>query len=116
MAVPKIDAFRFGHIVIDGQLHNRDVIILPDQVVGGWWRREGHALYADDLKPVFDAAPEILIVGQGVNGRLLTTQEVRTAVQAAGIGLIALPTEQACQVYNKMRGEGSVAAALHLTC
>jgi len=44
------------------------------------------------------------------------TSETRHALQAAGIELIARPTEEACQTYNRLRERQTVAAALHLTC
>jgi hypothetical protein len=102
--------------VIDGQVHNKDVIILPDRVIGGWWRKEGHALHPDDLEAVFEAVPQVLVVGQGASSRIQVTQETRPAVQAAGIELVALPTQKAVETYNAMRGERAIAAALHLTC
>ena len=116
MTAPRIDSFRSGHIVIDGQIHNKDVIIMPDLVIGGWWRREGHALHPDDLQAVLEAAPQTLVVGQGTSGLMRVTAETRQALQTAGIELVAQPTDQACQTYNRMRKEQTVAAALHLTC
>jgi hypothetical protein len=116
MAGPHIDSYRFGHIVIDGQPYARDVIILPDRVLGGWWRREGHALHPDDLEQVFQAGPEVLIVGQGANGRMRVTRETRRALQEAGIRLIACPTEEACRTFNSLYQEQATAAALHLAC
>lgn len=116
MTTPHIESYQFGHIVIDGQSHDRDVIILPDRVLGGWWRKEGHALHTEDLEPVFRARPEVLIVGQGAYGRMRITPDTRRALTAASIELIALPTEKACQVYSTMREEKATAAALHLTC
>lgn len=116
MTAPRVESFRFGHIVIDGQAHRKDVIILPDRVIGGWWRKEGHALHPDDLQAVLQAAPQALVVGQGTDGMLRVNAETRQALQAAGIELIAQPTDLACQTYNRLREEQSVAAALHLTC
>ena len=116
MKVPQIESYRFGHIVIDGQLYTRDVILLADRVIPNWWRKEGHALYPEDLDAVFEAAPEVLIVGQGKPGRLRVNLETERALHAAGIELVALPTEKACHAYNERRERQSVAAALHLTC
>jgi hypothetical protein len=115
MSTPYIESYRFGRIVIDGESHDRDVILLPDRVLRGWWRKEGHVLHPDDLKPVFDAAPEVLVVGQGAHGRMRVTSETRAALRKAGIELIILSTEEACETYNRAR-EKRVAAALHLTC
>jgi hypothetical protein len=112
----KIESYRFGRIVIEGQVHHKDVIILPDRVIGGWWRKEGHALHPEDLEAVFEAAPEVLVVGQGAYGRMRVTDETEQALQDAGIKLIALPSEEAAETYNRLRGERAVAAALHLTC
>jgi hypothetical protein len=116
MTPPQIESYRFGQIIVDGQAHERDLIILPDRVLGGWWRQEGHALHPDDLAAVFEAAPDVLVVGQGAYGAMQVTAETRQALQAAGIELVASPTEKACQSYNSLREERAVAAALHLTC
>jgi len=116
MSTPQIESYRFGRIVIDGQAHTQDVIILPDRVIGDWWRQEGHRLNPDDLDAVFEAAPETLIVGQGTFGRMRVTQAAERALQAASIELIALPTGDAGEAYNRLRTRRSVAAALHLTC
>lgn len=111
-----IDAYRFGQIVIDGTPHHRDVIILPDRVIAGWWRKEGHTLHPKDLESVFEAAPEVLVVGQGAHGLMRITQEAELALHDAGIELIALPTGQAVETYNRLRDQRAVAVALHLTC
>ena len=114
--MPHIESYRFGYIRVDGQAHDRDVIILPDRVIGGWWRKEGHALHPEDLEAVFEAAPQVLIVGQGAYGKMRVTPETRQALSAAGIELVAAPTEEACQTYNTLRERRVVSAALHLTC
>jgi hypothetical protein len=112
----KIESYRFGRIVIDGQTHNKDVIILPERVIGGWWRKEGHILHPEDLEVVFEAAPEVLIVGQGASGLMRVAKETEQALRDAGIELIALPTGQAVEAYNRLREERVTATALHLTC
>lgn len=112
----KIESYQFGRIVIDGKAHHKDVIILPDRVISGWWRKEGHALHPQDLEAVLEAAPEVLVVGQGASGLMRVTPETEQALHAAGIELIALPTGRAVETYNRLRGERAVAAALHLTC
>lgn len=126
MSVPEIQSYHFGHIVIDGETHTKDVIILPDRVIGSWWRQEGHALHLGDLADIVELcgstvapsgiSPQVLIVGQGAHGRMRITSETQQALQAAGIQLIAQPTEEACRTYNDLRERRTVAAALHLTC
>ncbi len=116
MTAPRIESYHFGQIVIDGRPHKQDVIILPDRVLGGWWRQEGHVLHPEDLTAVFGAAPDVLVVGRGANSRMRVTTETRRALQAAGIELVALSTAEACETYNALREGRAVAAALHLTC
>lgn len=116
MVAPRIESYQFGHIVIDGQRHDRDVIILPDRVLGNWWRGEGHALQPEDLAPVLAASPEVLIVGKGAYSRMRVTSATFRALEAANIELVALATEDACKRYNAARDKKDAAAALHLTC
>ena len=113
---PAIEHYRFGAITVDGQRHTRDLIILPEHIVAGWWRKEGHALHPDDLTAVFEAAPEVLVVGTGAYGMMRVTEETRRALETSGIRLIAAPTAEAVKTYNELREETRVAAALHLTC
>ena len=113
---PAIDHYRFGAITVGGQRHTRDLIILPERVIVGWWRKEGHALYPDDLTAVLEAAPEVLVVGTGAYGMMRVTEETRWALKAAGIHLVVAPTAEAVKTYNDLREKARVAVALHLTC
>lgn len=116
MTAPQIESYRFGQIVIDAQTYTQDLIILPEGVSSGWWRQEGHALHPADLDTVFEAEPDLLVVGQGADGLMRVTPEAFQALQDAGIELIALPSDEACQAYNRLCTERRVVAALHLTC
>jgi hypothetical protein len=116
MGIPHIDSYEFGKIVIDGQLHTKDVILLPDQVIGGWRRQEGHLLHLTDLENVLTADLTQLVVGQGAYSRMRVAAEVEDALFARGIKLIKLSTNEACQEYNRRSKYEVVAAALHLTC
>ena len=116
MDKPEIEGYRFGRIVVDGETYTNDLIILPGEILSGWWRKEGHSLHPEDLDAVFEAGPELLIVGQGANGRMQVPDETKQAIRERGIELIAQQTETACDTYNEMRDQRLVAAALHLTC
>ena len=116
MAAPKINTYEFGRIVIDEQEYSRDVIILPEGVLSNWWRKEGHSLSIEDLPAVLAASPEVLVIGQGADNRMLAPMETRLALEAAGMELIVTSTENACKVYNDLREQKRVSAALHLTC
>jgi hypothetical protein len=116
MAVPKIESYRFGEIIIDGRRYSNDVIIYPDRVDGHWWREEGHSLVPEDVWEVLQTPPEVFVIGQGSSGRMDVSAETRSKLQDAGIEVIAEATERACETYNRLRAKRRVVAALHLTC
>jgi hypothetical protein len=111
-----IDSYDFGRIVIDGKHYNSDLIVFPDKVRDGWWRKEGHRLYVEDLKDVLEAKPEVLVVGTGYYGLMTVPSETRKHVESEGIELIAQKTTEACKTFNRLVKSRKVVAALHLTC
>jgi len=116
MSRPHIDSYAFGYIIIDGETYEADLILLPDRIVEGWWRDEGHLLQTADLENVFDAEPDLLVVGQGAYGRMRIADQVRRAAKEANIELVALPTDEAVERYNALPEDQRAVAALHLTC
>jgi hypothetical protein len=111
----RIEHYEFGRIVIDGQEERRDLIILPDRVVRNWWRQDGHALVLEDLDEVLDDLPEHLVIGTGAHGRLRPDQHTIRRLEARGVTVESLPTDQAVCRYGELEPARS-AAALHLTC
>jgi hypothetical protein len=110
-----IHDYRFGHIIIDGQEHTKDVIILPDRVVPNWWRKDGHSLVLDDLAEVIQDLPQTLIVGSGAYGRMKPDPETVDELRGRGITIEILETEDAVKRYREL-APSDTAAALHLTC
>lgn len=113
---PRITHYDFGTITIDGETYRSDVIILPDRVVAGWWRRDGHSLVLDDLGDVMADPPATLIVGTGAYGAMSVPSQTIAALEDLGIDVIAQPTREAVATYGRLSPAGRVAAGLHLTC
>lgn len=111
-----IESYHFGQITIDGNKYSRDVIIFPDRVKEGWWRREGHRLSLEDLQEVFEFKPEVLVIGTGYSGLMKVPQDVRDYVTTKNIELVVENTRRACQTYNRLCQSKKVLAAFHLTC
>ncbi len=111
-----IDTYRFGRITIDGKTYRSDVLVYPGRVDEGWWRRDGHHLYPDDLDQVLRARPDTLVVGTGYFGRMQIDPAVEEAMKGKGIAVIACRTKEACAEYNRLQSCRNVIAALHLTC
>lgn len=113
----RIEDYSFGTIRIDGQKYQQDVIVYPDRVDSGWWRKEGHRLQLEDISGVLVAPPQTLVVGQGEPGKMKVDKRVAEELERLNVRLIAAPTRVACDRFNKLAEEGKhVVAALHLTC
>jgi len=111
-----ITSYRFGAIVIKGKQYTSDVIIYPEKIDDGWWRKEGHLLFPQDLEKVVKEKPEILIVGTGSPGLMKVPSATLEWIQSKGIDVIVKPTEVACQIYNQLYQSKKTIAVLHLTC
>jgi hypothetical protein len=113
--VARLQDYSFGRIVVDGEEHDRDLIVLPDRVVANWWRRDGHSLALEDLREVEDELPEKLILGTGAYGQLRPPAAVLEELERRGIDVEVLHTDNAVRRYGEL-DEHRTAAALHLTC
>lgn len=114
-----IDSYDFGSIVIDGKRYVSDVIVFPEMVIDGWWRKVGHCLYVEDLKEVIsrEPKPRVLVIGTGYYGRVKISSEVEMILKTYGVELIAQPTMEACRTFNEILKSGKrVVGAFHLTC
>jgi hypothetical protein len=111
----RVEGYRFGRIVVDGEEQTRDVIILPGRVFPNWWREEGHALVLDDLGAVLDDLPERLIVGTGASGQMRPDPETLEALGRRGIDVVVARTDEAVRLFADA-DPATTAAALHLTC
>ena len=112
-----IESYDFGSITIGGRRYTSDVIVLPDRVIDGWWRREGHAVCLEDLEEALKAEPEVLVIGTGYYGLVRVPDDVKRALRERGVEVVVEPTRRACEVFNKLLSERRrVVAALHLTC
>lgn len=114
-----IESYKFGSIVLDGKEYTSDVIVLPTKVIDNWWRKEGHMLYMEDLKEIIEqkSKPEVLVVGTGYYGIMKISPEVENTLKSQKIELVAQPTKEACQTFNKLlKSNRRIVGAFHLTC
>jgi len=112
-----IDSYDFGQIVIDGRRYTSDVIVFRDRVRDGWWRKEGHRLYVEDIEEaVEEEKPELFVVGTGYSGLMRVLPETESYLKSKGIELIVQSTREACKTFNRLVKSKKVMGALHLTC
>ena len=112
-----IEQYSAGRIRINGINYENDVKIIKGKVRPEWWRKRGHRIGEEDIKDVFDATPDILVVGTGYAENVRISSEVAVKAEARSIELIAEATPQAVKTFNRLLSEGkSVSGAFHLTC
>jgi hypothetical protein len=113
--MPRIEEYRFGHLVVDGEEQTRDVIVLPERVLANWWRADGHRLVLADLEDVIEELPERLVVGTGAYGQMRADPEAVEQLRQRGVEVESLPTDEAVRRYCEL-DPLRTAATLHLTC
>jgi hypothetical protein len=113
----KIESYGYGMMTVEGKEYRDDLILFPDRVRSGWWRKEGHTLRIEDLKEVLNYKPEVLVVGKGTDGMMYIPLTTRLALMDKHVELIAKDTFKAVQFYNEQIAMGRDAVgAFHLTC
>ena len=112
-----IESYDFGRMVVDGKEYTSDLIVSPNWVKDGWWRKHGHRLAIEDLEEIIEKRPEVLVVGTGYSGLLKVPGETKRHIEEQGIELVVQPTREAYEAYNALIRSGrQVVAAFHLTC
>jgi hypothetical protein len=111
-----IENYAFGSIMIDGKEYTYDIKIVDGKILP-WKYKEHHTVLIEDLAELIKAKPELIIVGTGAYGIVKVLPDVKRSLEAKNIALICLPTDEACDEYNKaFESKRRVAAILHSTC
>lgn len=113
-----IQQYREGSFMqIDDTRYHSDLKIIDGRVQARWWRDQGHRLQTGDVDDILAAQPKTLVIGTGYAGNLRVPDDVRSAIEARGIEVIAEKTAGATDIFNRLQAEGKrVAGAFHLTC
>ena len=112
----KIDSYKFGGMVIDGQQYTADLIIFADYVKADWWREQGHLLQPEDLVGIDLAKIQKLIVGQGKPGLMKVAKSIKELCEKNQVELISTSSKKAVDIYNSIADKSSAVALFHLTC
>ena len=113
-----IDQYTTGsHMTVKGTKYRQDLKIIRGEVIGNWWRQQGHHLVVRDIDDILTARPQILVIGTGYAGNMRVSESVRQILQNLQIKVIAQTTAEATATFNRLCAEGKdVAGAFHLTC
>lgn len=119
-----IESFEWGRFVINGKVHSEDGegvgkdICIIDGEVTPWDARHGHRLNPNMVDCVLRSGIEILVIGNGVYGRIKVRDKTVRKVKDDGVNQVLVEkTQDACKVFNQLFREGKrVALLAHGTC
>lgn len=107
-----VTAYGDDHIAIDGRVHGRSLLLLPDRIDPAWGPDAFASLAMAHLLPLLDLPCDVLLLGTGRRQRFPAPALLRP-LYAAGRGIEIMDTPAACRTYNVLAAEGrAVAAAL----
>lgn len=103
-----------GQIRIGGEIYRKTVALTTREVVTDWQAVPVEELTPEDLAPITDARPAVVVLGTGMSN-LFAPREVMFALARRGIGLEVMNTPAAARTFNVLASEGrDVAAILYI--
>jgi len=118
---PKIDRTMFGSVTVDGEIHERDIIIRLSGKVKKRKKKLSKAVYGtshtislDEAKHVYQKGAERLIIGAGQYGFVELSDEAAAYFDKKGCQVDLLPMKEAIEVWNE--ASGAVIGLFHVTC
>lgn len=106
----RIEAYGPEGIRVAGRLYRRGVILTPQRIIEGWGPDRGAALCDEDLDPLIDLRPELILLGTGAL-QVFPGPELYARVLRVQIGFEVMDTGAACRTYNILMAEGRRVAA-----
>jgi len=105
-----VRAYAPGEIRVGDQTWNRSLVLTSDGALAEWRPASIDELTVDDLAPLIDLAPEVLLLGSGLRQRF-PERAVLAPLYAARLGFEIMDSGAACRTYNLLAAEGRKVAA-----
>ena len=116
-----IDSATFGSIVVNGKSYDHDIIISPEGKVSKRKKRlskqvfgTSHVISQAEAEYIFVPGITKLVIGAGHNAMVILSNEANDFFKMNKCEVILLPTPQAVDAYNSLKGR--LLGLLHLTC
>jgi hypothetical protein len=115
----EIRGYKFGEIILGGEIYNKDIIFTANKVLKTNWRRKkGHELCLEDLEDFLDYP--VIFVGTGTQDRVKAIANLSEELVGHETEIVMLPTPKVIELYHWLSLCESYSAitafALHLTC
>jgi uncharacterized protein len=105
-------AYGADHVMINGERHDRSIVVLAGEVRNDWTVAGFDALSEAHFDYFLTIKPDVLLLGTGARQRFAHPRLYR-ALTDVGIGVECMDTPAACRTYNILVAEGrKVVAAI----
>ena len=113
--LPKIQKVEFGKIVIDGEEHTEnDIVLFWDRVER---KDKSHHMTLDHFQDIVLREPDIVIFGTGFSDAVKIDTRIMNEAEKHGVEVILRKTPKALEDFKKFSRQGKkVVAVIHTTC
>jgi len=119
---PTIQKTEFGSITVDEEVFDHDVVIrLSGKVkkrkkkLSKQYYGTSHKVSLDEAKDIFEKGAKRLLIGSGQDGNVRLSPEAKEYFKRKGCSVKLVPTPEAVTVWNKAKGNKTI-AMFHVTC
>lgn len=118
---PRIINIAWGQLTVDGQATPfKDAKLFPGGAREWDWSETGTnheaGIQPADVEELIDHGARVIVLSQGVIGRLKVSPATLENLKSRGIAVHVLKTEQAVKKYNQLCKSEAVGALIHSTC
>jgi hypothetical protein len=120
MRPPRVVAVAWGKIEVEGAGMFRDAKLFPGGAREWDWQETGTehtpGIQPTDVRELLDHGATTIVLSQGMLKRLRICPETIHLLKQQGVSVHMLPTQDAVDLYNRLRETEQVAGLFHTTC
>jgi hypothetical protein len=117
---PQVKKISWGSLVTEDGTRFKDAKLFPGGAREWDWAETGTShspgIQFEDIRELIDHGATVIVLSQGMNGRLQVAPGTLDRLKQLGIGVHVLPSKEAVELYNRLRKSEAVAALVHSTC
>jgi hypothetical protein len=117
---PLITHFSWGVLEVEGGRRFKDAKLFPGGSREWDWAETGTdhvpGIQPSDVEELLEHGAKVVVLSKGFYERLQVCSETLDMLKQRGVGFHMLQTEQAADLYNKLREKEAVAGLFHSTC
>ncbi len=117
---PRITRLSWGRLEVDGTRSFKDAKLYPGGAREWDWRETGTAhvpgIQPADVEELVERGARTVVLSKGILRRLHVCPETLRVLEEDGITAYVLQTEEAVDLYNRLREEEPVGGLFHSTC